>query len=224
MVCPPRNKRSKPNCTPRARLDSCRPNARRLAKDSLRAVVQDYLEHNARGEERLLDYYRLLPGRDNAITKAAMAELPNGKRFGHQRRIPGAVLHKAAMRLVRANLESARSFEELHQLVSDTIGNIHGIGELTIYDTAHRIGARSGLRPQHVFLHAGVRDGAKALGLDHSVERLSVRDLPPELRRLRPEQVEDCLCSYKARLKALYGRRETGSKISARKPGPSDLS
>jgi hypothetical protein len=72
-----------------------------------------------------------------------MAELPSGKRFGHQWRIPGSVLRKAAMRLVQANVESARSFEELLQLVSDTIGNIHGIGELTVYDTAHRIGAHN---------------------------------------------------------------------------------
>lgn len=161
------------------------------------------LEHNARAEQRLLDYYRHLPSRDNAITKAAMAKLPDGKRFGHQWRIPHAVLRKAAKRLVRVNLEAARNFEELHQLVSDTIGDIHGIGELTIYDTAHRIGARFGKRPQHVYLHAGVRDGAKALQLNHTAERLSMRDLPRELRRVQPEQVEDCLCIYKTRLKRL---------------------
>lgn len=202
-ACPPRSKQSKRNCTPREDLAPCRPSARRAVTDSLRAVVHDYLASNARGEQRLLDYYRLLPGRDNAITKAAMAELPSGKRFGHQWRIPGSVLRKAARRLVRENLESARNFEELHQLVSDTIGKIHGVGELTIYDTAHRIGARFGLRPQHVYLHAGVRDGARALGLNYSTERLSMRELPPEFRRLSPEQTEDCLCIYKARLKKL---------------------
>jgi hypothetical protein len=202
-TCPPRNKRSKRNCAPKESLDSCRSSARRRVKDSLRAIVQDYLRDNARGEQRLLDYYRLLPGRDNAITKAAMAELPSGKRFGHQWRIPGSALRKAARRLVRVNLESARSFEELHQLISETINDIRGIGELMIYDTAHRIGARLELRPQHVYLHAGVRDGAKALRLNHCAEKLSMRELPPELRRLSPGQVEDCLCIYKTRLKKL---------------------
>jgi hypothetical protein len=203
VLCPPHNKRIKRRCGPRKSLDSCRPHPGRKVKDSLRAIVDDYLQDNARGEQRLLDYYRFLPGRDNAITKAATAELPGGKRFAHQWRIPRQVLRKAARRLVRASLESARSFEQLHQLISDTIGSIRGIGELMIYDTAHRIGARLGLRPQHVYLHAGVRDGAKALRLNHSANKLSVGQLPPEFRRLRPEQVEDCLCIYKARLQKL---------------------
>ena len=36
------------------------------------------------------------------------------------------------------------SFEALHELIDEAIGDIHGIGPLTIYDIPLRIGARLG--------------------------------------------------------------------------------
>ena len=166
----------------------------------LEAIVQTYLKNNAEGEDRYLQYYRIQKTPAAAVSKAAMAELPSGKRFSHQRRIPAAILARARDALLNVDLAKARSFDELHSLVARTLAPIAGIGELTIYDTAHRIGAYLGLRPEFIYLHAGARSGAKALGLDYRASKLPMSALPKAFHKLLPEQVEDCLCIYKASL------------------------
>ena len=58
------------------------------------------------------------------------------------------------------------------------------------------------LSPEDVYLHAGVRAGAKTLGLQHWKVKLPMSVFPKEFQKLRPEQVEDCLCIYKRELEA----------------------
>jgi len=103
--------------------------------------------------------------------------------------------------LQAARLEQTADFDELHQRVDQAIGSLHGIGELTVYDTALRIGARLGFLPERVYLHSGTRVGARALGLDWRATVLDVSDLPRELRDLRPHEIEDCLCIFKDKLR-----------------------
>jgi hypothetical protein len=88
-------------------------------------------------------------------------------------------------------------------LVKRTIGKIDGVGELAIYDTAHRLGAYCDLSPDHVYLHAGTRDGARFLGLAYRAAKLSKKVLPKEFQKLRAEQTEDCLCMFKSQLQRL---------------------
>lgn len=85
--------------------------------------------------------------------------------------------------------------------MASAIGVLHGIGELTVYDTALRIGAKLGLLPKKVYLHAGTRAGARALGLNWKATSLAVRELPSELLTLTPHEIEDCLCIFKDKLK-----------------------
>jgi hypothetical protein len=131
--------------------------------------------------------------------KAALAQRPDGKRFSHQRRIPGAALEASHRRLMNviSTLESAASFGELFQIVEDAIGDIPQIGELTIYDTALRIAAWRHLEPEEVYLHAGTRCGAQALGLNVRRTFAALTEFPPELLRLRAQEIEDVLCIYK---------------------------
>jgi hypothetical protein len=173
------------------------------AKDPLEAIVQAYLDHNAETEDRYLQYYRFQKTLTAAVTKSALAELPGGGRFSHQRKIPPSVLSEAKDALLKADFTTIRSFDELHGLVRRTIGRISGIGPLTVYDTTHRIGAFLKLRPEFVYLHAGVCSGAKALGLDYRADKLPMSALPKAFQRLLPEQAEDCLCIYKDELKRL---------------------
>ena len=171
--------------------------------DPLAAIVQSYLDCNARTEDRYLEYYRIQRNFADAITKSAMAELPGGGRFSHQRLIPKSVLCAAKDALLNVDVTQARNFDELHRLVRNTIGPIKGVGALMVYDTAHRIGAYLKLRPQFVYLHAGVKSGAKALGLDYRTDKLPMSALPKAFHRLLPEQAEDCLCIYKDALKKI---------------------
>jgi hypothetical protein len=162
-------------------------------------IVSDYIRElrpKAAKEHRWFAIQRTL---EDAVSLAARAKKPSGKRFSHQRRIPSAVLAKSEKALldVLPAIVEASSFEKLHAMVSEQIGNIRGIGELTVYDTSLRIAAKLGLEPKLVFLHAGTRTGARRLGLDVSRGFLEVSDTPKEFRLLSPTEIEDVLCIYK---------------------------
>jgi hypothetical protein len=72
-----------------------------------------------------------------------------------------------------------------------------GLGELYFYDTALRIGAKLGVLPQAVYLHAGTRAGATTLGLIVDGSVLLKSELPELPQKLQPHEVEDVLCIYK---------------------------
>jgi hypothetical protein len=167
---------------------------------TLDGIVAAYLRDHAEGEARYLRFYKIQKTLPDAISKAALAELPNGGRFSHQWRIPGPVLAQARDALLKLDYSTVRTFAELYEKVAVPLRPIRGIGLLTIYDTAHRIGAFLKLSPEQVYLHAGVRTGAKALGLGDWQSKLPMSVFPPVFQRLRPEQVEDCLCIYKSHL------------------------
>lgn len=128
--------------------------------------------------------------------------MPDGSRHSHQHRIPRAVLTQGRDALMGREYKRIKTFAELHRMVAQAVGSIRGIGPLTVYDTAHRLGAYLRLSPEVVYLHAGTRLGAQALGLNWRAESLPMTDFPRAFQRLTPEQVEDCLCIYKAELSA----------------------
>jgi hypothetical protein len=59
------------------------------------------------------------------------------------------------------------------------------------------------LYPDRVYLHAGTREGVKAVGLNHCAACLRLADLPRELRRLRAGELEDFFCIYRDELARL---------------------
>jgi hypothetical protein len=176
-----------------SKTDSCDPT-------TLAGIVAAYLRDHAENEMRYLRFYQIQKSLPDAITKAAMAELPNGGRFSHQWRIPDVVLAQARDALLKLDYSRVHTFAELYEKVAADLRPIYGIGLLTIYDTAHRLGAFLKLNPDEVYLHAGVRAGAKALGLGDWRAKLPMSVFPPAFQRLRPEQVEDCLFIYKNQL------------------------
>ena len=147
-----------------------------------------------------MDFYKGKPLHE-VIQVAALSVLPNGKRHNHQRRIPGSALKEAAARLSGAEFSSVSSFDDLHSAIGLAIRGIHKIGELAVYDIAHRIGAKLRLQPEKVYLHAGTRVGARALGF--TGVSVSMEELPKAFQRLTPAEAEDCLCVFKDHLKAL---------------------
>lgn len=144
-----------------------------------------------------MDFYRSLRSLAEVVDRAGSARTPNGLRHSHQRRIPASVLQAAHATLSRADFGWCHTFEDLHQALSGLILGIRGIGELMVYDTALRIGAYLGLEPETVYLHAGTRTGARALGLRGEGGRLAMSRLPAALRQLSAREAEDCLCIYK---------------------------
>jgi len=168
-------------------------------------IVQRFIDCNRPLADKEARFYKIQPTLEKAIEVAALAKMPSGKRYSHQRRIPGVVLERARDRLlsVLMDLQKCTSFQELFDIVEHEIRNIKGIGELTVYDTAYRIGMYLNLEPEDIYLHAGTRKGAKAIGIDVKNKKIiSVDQLPASFAVLRPSEIEDCLCIYKEELKS----------------------
>ena len=162
-------------------------------------IVSDYkLCHQERAKKEL-HWFAIQPNIQKVIELAALAKSPGGKRLSHQRRIPERVLEESCRRLLsnQALLENCSSFEELHEVIAQTLESIHGIGELTVYDTSLRIGSFLKLEPSKVFLHAGTRIGARYLGMGVSKSKLEISEFPVQFRMLKPREIEDVLCIYK---------------------------
>jgi hypothetical protein len=180
-------------------------------------IVGDYIDEyrdRARAEMR---FFKIQRSPAAAIRKAALCELPSGKRHPHQRRIPGALLEQVEARLqgIGRKLSAAADFHKLHRFVEDEIGSIKGIGALTVYDISHRIGAHLGKAPRLVYLNAGTRVGARVF--DIGGDSFDPRVLPDAFSRLAPSEVEDCLFIYKDELRCgAHVRRKLGCGVARR--------
>lgn len=172
---------------------------------NIEAVTRIYVRDirpRALGE---LEWFRRQLTVDLAIERAALAINSNGKRYSHQRRLKKATLERARKALMMNSEAIAKleSFDNLFSLFEAILEPISGIGELYIYDTCLRIGAKLGLLPTKVYLHAGTRVGAEALGFDGKAKTIDVSALPPGFQQLEPHEIEDVLCIFKSDLKAV---------------------
>lgn len=173
-------------------------------------AVSDYIDHHRPRAQRELRFFTRTSNFLEAIWYAALSCTPTSGKHPHQWRIPRATLKEFATRLlVKAeDLRGASSFEEIHRIVSGVGKHLKGIGELTVYDTALRIGANRRHTPSRVYLHRGTRDGALALGIGPKRQSLGISDLPSAFARLEPHEIEDCLCIFK---ELLAGKRSLKS-------------
>lgn len=167
--------------------------------NGLEGVVADYLNsENHKDSVSEVEWFAGQPSLRSAVSLAALAQGSDGK-YPHQWRIPPRILRKSRRKLLTClrTLKSVRTFEELHELIRSRIAPIRGIGPLTVYDTAFRIGAKLALEPNVVFLHAGTRVGAKRLVRDAKRPFLNVDELPLALQRLPAHEIENILCIYR---------------------------
>ncbi len=165
----------------------------------MRAIIADYKAKYREDAEKELRYFKIQRSLEDAVSLAALARRPSGKRFSHQRRIPKSVLRKVERRLLAAvpTIRRANSFDDLYRIIETEILSIFGVGDLMVYDTALRIGAKLELEPSEVFLHSGTRSGARKLGVKVARRSLPVTEFPAPLRRLPAREIEDVLCIYK---------------------------
>ena len=186
----------------RERWLSCRPADQVELGEAatLDEIVRHYIRYHRPCAKAEIDYFAALPSVAEAKRRAGWAERPDGKRHPHQARITGTALRRTSDQLARLRVQRCGSFEELHGLLEETIGGSRGVGALTVYDTALRVGAKLGLSPRRVYLHAGVRKGAAALGLGRGRDYLRPDELPAAFRPLAPREIEDSLCIYKDQL------------------------
>lgn len=173
------------------------------ALQSIEAIVDHHIAYQRERAAKELKFYKTQPSFEQAIEVSSLARIGR-KRHPHQRRIPRAALEESRRRLSTADFgNTCQDFDALHTLVEQQIGDIPGIGRLTVYDTAQRIGAYLGLEPELIYLHAGVIEGAKALGLDVRKHVLTYQEIPKPFHQLKPYEIEDCLCIFKAELRRI---------------------
>ena len=186
-------------------------------------IVADYIREYREDARAEMRFFEILRSPTEAIRKAALCQLPGGKRHPHQRRIPRVLLEQVEGRLqgIRRRLAKAPDFATIHRLVCDEIGSIKGIGALTVYDISHRIGAYFGKAPELVYLHAGTRTGARILNI--SGDAFDSKILPKPFSRLAASEIEDCLCIYKDQLRdSGHGQirpRKSGCRVAIRLRG-----
>lgn len=177
---------------------SCKP-VKHDSDTTLAKLVRSYQVHNRPDSINELEFFRNMPSIELAVYHASLAINGNNKRFSHQYRIPLTALKRAEALLITfaSKLRGFNTFHELQVFLGDLLLSVQGLGELYVYDTALRLGSFLKLSPQYVYLHAGTRTGARALGLNVSEGFLSVSSLPKEIRNLAPHEIEDFLCIYK---------------------------
>lgn len=124
----------------------------------------------------------------------------DGKKYKHQYRIPTKILKEYETNILRLKdtIVRCQDFDNILKSVSSVA--IKGIGDLTKYDVAFRMGCAFGIFPDKVYLHAGTKVGAIKLGLVKKYSRkqyLTLDDMPDWLKNVEPYQIEDFLCIYK---------------------------
>lgn len=165
-----------------------------------KAIISDYKARFVScKQEPWIEFSRNQRSLRDAVRVSSLCINEEGKRHPHQYRIPQKVLEGVHIELVQniRKVNRVRSFDELYQLISSF--EIFGIGKLTTYDIATRIGAYLKLKPDRVYLHAGTRTGAKKLLGKISKPYLIKDDLPKPFRTssLSYSEIEDILCIYK---------------------------
>lgn len=171
----------------------CPPFDKKSAR-SLAELVTWFIKWRDKNPDSSIQHVKNQPTLEKAIEEAVFARKLDRKRHDHQRRIKRISMRQKCQDLLRRvrDFKAAKSFAIVFDLVNEN--HVPGFAEMSVYDTAHRIGAYLALEPERVYLHCGTRDGARALRLDVSAGVLEMNQLPKELRRLKPHLVEDFLC------------------------------
>ena len=183
-------------------------------------------------EMNIIRVIYLTPGNDiKEVIKKCVCN-----RHGHQYCIPGEAVEKAVKELMKSKTYSGSpfvnkgkfvakfiDFEELYEFIKSIIGGISGIGPLTIYDTARRIGHLfdTPIYPkEYVYLAAGAKEGAAVL-LNRNKNSLKDREpkelLSPFFGTLPSAFVEDLLCIFKGVMKNLDRKSINQVRLSADK-------
>jgi hypothetical protein len=176
---------------------------------TLGQVVADYkvrfdfsrasANHSIGSDDPVLDYARKAPSLRQAISRACLGRREDGKMFSKGSCVEAAARSNliSALYLRREQFKRAVTFEHVYGIVSSA--QVRGIGPMMRYDVTSRIAAYLEIWPEHyAYLHAGPLVGYKNLtGYRGGPTAVAVKDLPPELRELKPHDIENLFCEYR---------------------------
>lgn len=137
---------------------------------SVEAIVRDfhwrYVERKK--TDQVINYCAEAPNLKTAIDRAVRARDANGKHHNHQSKVDldARLMLGRDLYLARRTVRACADFDTLHDFIDEI--KPYGIGPVTVYDVAVRVGAYLGLEPESVYMHAGVRQGLRALEDAHT--------------------------------------------------------
>jgi len=168
-----------------------------MSQQSLSTLVAIYRRKHGPRIAAYLDYFTKLESLDDAIRYACHGK--EGKIHGHQHLVGREKLEQARKVLQRYadEITGCKSFDNLLTLIEDRTSSINRFGVLAVYDTSLRLGAYHDLWPEVVYLHAGTKEGCKALGVATKGGTVEIEKLPKPVRTLEAYQAEDFLCIFK---------------------------
>jgi hypothetical protein len=147
---------------------------------------------------------------EEAVWIACESRRRNGKMHSHQTKVTKDARRELGHNMIDLWTNHPReleriTFDEFHDAIWDIRPG--GIGPLTTYDVATRVGAYLKLAPDAIYLHTGARLGWESL-MGHSVNyprggvplRVPRGLWPLPLLELTADQAEDFLCTYRTAL------------------------
>ena len=163
-------------------------------------IIEEYKSWRQGNPDTWINHCRNQENVEDAIIYAALSENHLGKRNSHQYRLKKITLEKFAANLldVKEEIMEAKSFEELFGIIE--FNKPQGVGDLTCYDAALRIGAKVNLYPEKIYLHTGTRRGVeKILGKKVSRKFILKSELPDSFQNaaISCAEIEEILCMYK---------------------------
>lgn len=187
----------------------------RESLDNLDAIVRDFQWRyvDRKKTDQVIAFCGEAPDLPTAVRRAVEARDANGKHHNHQSKVNIDARRLFGRRIIRA-AQAGRipldDFDDMHDWMDDH--KPVGIGPVTVYDVAVRVAAFVGIEPKSVYMHAGVRQGFKALAqaLDRQGypkadwylrhlrdDKVKVNNFPRPLDSMKADDVEDILCTYR---------------------------
>jgi hypothetical protein len=162
----------------------------------LERIIDNYKKQKNRPVDYHVQFCLDQENLKDAIEAAARAVDDYGKIHFHQRRVAKADLMALAEKLMSLENEfaNAKNFDKIYEIIKKT--NQSGINEITVFDTAFRIGSYLNLFPDKIYLTSGTRIGAEhLLGKLDNRNTLLPTDFPSPFQRkdLSIADIEDIL-------------------------------
>jgi len=184
--------------------------------NSITALWKDYLAryvNSGRGDP-CLPYTLKARTLEEAIYRACMSRGEDGTLWHHQGRVWRKNLEAYNVRLQFRYfdaIEESEHFWELMIHMRRAAAETHGIGPVTEYDVGMRVGGWLGLEPEHLYFHAGVTEGLKALGVNipRGVYCIDRERLPEFFWNKNLDIVESFLCGYRSEIARVMEHKRT---------------
>lgn len=188
---------------------------------SITALWRDYMRRyvNAKRQDPALYWTLKAPDIKEAIRRAVDSRGENGKMFFHQSKVTQEARDALAEYMLADQkayhcYSECKSFQELYGLLEEARDNIVGIGTVTAYDVTDRLAAYLGLEAEHLYFHAGVREGLKALGVDipRGRDYVGRKELPEFFWDKDLGLLESFLCGYRSEIERVMKLKRKKNK------------